>query len=306
MRIRYSEVTPRQVHHNRRTFLSAVVGGLTASTLRYSFANTRLPGIVKTSYNAGGEKVTPYEIVTAYNNFYEFGTGKDEPAKKSTHLQVSPWSIRLEGEVIQPKTLDVDAIMKLAPLEERIYRHRCVEGWSIVVPWIGFSLSTLLKEVQPTSKTKYVSFESFYDKRQMLSPFAAGIQFPYLEGLRLDEAMHPLALLCVGRYGETLPNQNGAPLRLVLPWKYGFKSIKSIVRIRFAEKEPRTTWNLAWPEAYGFYSNVNPKRDHPSHSQKWEDRLGERIFQQRRSTLLFNGYEEVAGLYAGMDLRRYY
>ncbi len=208
--------------------------------------------------------------------------------------------------MVQPKTLDFDAIMKLAPLEERIYRHRCVEGWSIVVPWIGFSLSTLLKQVEPTGKARYVAFETFYDRKRMLSSAAAGIQFPYLEGLSLDEAMHPLALLYVGLYGETLPNQNGAPLRLVLPWKYGFKSIKSIVRIRFVEKEPRTTWKLAWPEAYGFYSNVNPKRDRPNHSQRWEARLGERILEQRRSTLLFNGYDEVAGLYAGMDLRRYY
>ncbi|HLI83316.1 MAG TPA: protein-methionine-sulfoxide reductase catalytic subunit MsrP [Bryobacteraceae bacterium] len=306
MRLRYSEVTPRRVYHSRRRFFSTVVGGVTAATLRDGFASTRLSGVVKTSYDAGGERVTSPEIVTTYNNFYEFGTGKDEPAKRSGHFQTSPWMVRLEGEVIEPKTLDIDAIMRLAPLEERIYRHRCVEGWSIVVPWIGFSLSALLKQVQPTGKARYVAFESVYDKKQMISTFAAGIQFPYVEGLRLDEAMHPLALLGVGLYGETLPNQNGAPLRLVLPWKYGFKSIKSIVRIRFVEKEPRTTWNIAWPQAYGFYSNVNPKRDHPSHSQKWEYRLGESVLQQRRATLPFNGYEEVAGLYAGMDLRRYY
>ena len=262
---------------------------------------------MKSGYNVGNEKVTPYNFVTSYNNFYEFGTGKDEPAKHAKDFRTMPWTITLEGEVAAPKTLDLDAILKLAPLEERIYRHRCVEGWSIVVPWVGFSLSALLKQVEPTGRAKFVAFESFYDRKQMISPREAGIPFPYLEGLRLDEATHPLALLAVGLYGETLANQNGAPLRLVLPWKYGFKSIKSIVKIRFTEKQSKTTWQSTWPEAYGFYSNVNPNRDHPSHSQKHEFRLGEGLFEQRRNTILFNGYgDQVASLYAGTDLRKNY
>ncbi len=203
----------------------------------------------------------------------------------------------------KPKTYDMDAIMKLAPLEERIYRHRCVEGWSIVVPWIGFSLSHLIKLAEPTSKAKFVAFQSFYDSKTMLSSSQAGIRFPYVEGLRMDEAMYPLALLCVGLYGEILPNQDGAPVRLVVPWKYGFKSIKSIVKIKFQEQEPPSTWNIATPEEYGFYSNVNPEVDHPRWSQAKELRLGE-LF--KRPTLMFNGYKEVASLYSGMDLRRYY
>ena len=209
----------------------------------------------------------------------------------------------------QPKTLDLDQILKLAPLEERIYRHRCVEAWSIVVPWIGFPLSALLKQVQPTGKAKFVAFESFYDPKQMLSSRKAGIQFPYVEGLRLDEAMHPLALLTVGMYGETLLNQNGAPLRLVVPWKYGFKSIKSIVRIRFLEQQPPTTWNLSWPAAYGFYSNVNPNHEHPRWDQKEEQRLGEgTVFSPKIvKTQMFNGYgDQVVKLYEGLDLNRNY
>ena len=206
----------------------------------------------------------------------------------------------------KPKTLDLDAIMKLAPLEERIYRHRCVEGWSFVIPWVGFPLSALLKQVELTSKAKYVAFQSFYDPKQMLSSREAHIQFPYVEGLRLDEAMHPLALLSVGVYGEVLPPQNGAPLRITLPWKYGFKSIKSIVKIRLVEKQPPTTWNLEWPEAYGFYSNVNPEVDHPTHSQAMEERLGIGRFGERIKTRKFNGYDQVASLYAGMDLHKNY
>ena len=301
----YSQVTPKEVYLNRRRFLTGALA--LAALSKPSLANTKLSGVVKSSYNVGNEKVTPYNFVTGYNNFYEFGTGKDEPAKNAKDFRTSPWAVTLEGEVTAPKTLDLDAVMKLAPLEERIYRHRCVEGWSIVVPWIGFSLSALLKQVEPTGKAKFVAFESVYDKTQMISPRAAGIAFPYVEGLRLDEAMNPLALLAVGLYGETLPNQNGAPLRLVLPWKYGFKSIKSVVRIRFTEQQPKTTWQTTWAEAYGFYSNVNPKHDHPSHSQSYEFRLGEGLFEQKRKTVLFNGYgDQVASLYAGMDLRKNY
>ncbi len=301
----YSQVTPRHIYFSRRRFLAgaAALGAVCKSSL----ASTKLNGVVQSRYNAGGEKVTPYKVVSGYNNFYEFGTGKDEPAKNAANFRTTPWTVTLEGEVATPRTLDLDAILKLASLEERVYRHRCVEGWSIVVPWIGFSLSALLKQVEPTGKAKFVAFESFYDPKQMISPRAAGIGFPYVEGLRLDEAMHPLALLGVGLYGETLPNQCGAPLRLVLPWKYGFKSIKSIVKIRFTETQPETTWQTEWPEAYGFYSNVNPKRDHPGHTQKYEFRLGEGLFEQKRPTILFNGYaSQVAGLYTGMDLLKNY
>jgi sulfoxide reductase catalytic subunit YedY len=309
MSLRYSDITPKHIYLSRRRFLGAAGSGLSAMALgSLAYAGVKLSNVTKSAYNVGAEAISPYKTVTEYNNFYEFGTGKDEPVKNAKNFKTTPWSITIGGEVAQPKTLDLDAVMKLAPLEERVYRHRCVEGWSIVVPWVGFSLSALLKQVQPTGKAKYVAFESFYDPKQMISPRSAGIRFPYLEGLRLDEAMHPLALLSVGVYGETLPPQCGAPLRLVLPWKYGFKSIKSIVKITFVEKQPITTWNREWSEAYGFYSNVNPKKDHPGHSQATEDRLGEGRFGfgTKRKTLLFNGYDEVAGLYTGMDLNRNY
>jgi sulfoxide reductase catalytic subunit YedY len=299
----YSQVTPKEVYLNRRRFLAAALAmPISARAASLTAA--------KTGFNASGEKITPQRIVTSYNNFYEFGTGKDEPAQNAPQWKPnSPWTVRIEGEVAQPKTLDVDQILKLAPIEERIYRHRCVEGWSIVVPWIGFSLSTLLNQVKPTGKAKFVAFESFYDPKLMLSPRKAGIQFPYVEGLRLDEAMHPLALLTVGMYGETLLNQNGAPLRLVIPWKYGFKSIKSIVRIRLLEKQPPTTWSTSWPAAYGFYSNVNPDHEHPRFSQKEEERLGEGTLLNPKvvKTQMFNGYgDQVAKLYQGMNLDRLY
>jgi sulfoxide reductase catalytic subunit YedY len=301
--MRYSQVTPKEMYLNRRRFLAAALAVPIPAVAAQLAAS-------KTAFNAGSEKITPQKIATTYNNYYEFGTGKDEPAKNAPKWQpASPWTVRIEGEVAQPRTLDVDQILKLAPLEERIYRHRCVEAWSIVVPWIGFPLSALLKQVQPTGKAKYVAFETFYDPAQMLSPRKAGIQFPYIEGLRLDEAMHPLTLLTVGMYGETLLNQNGAPLRLVIPWKYGFKSIKSIVRIRFMEKEPPTTWSTSWPAAYGFYSNVNPNREHPRFSQKEEQRLGEGgVFSAKViKTQMFNGYgDQVSKLYAGMNLIRSY
>ena len=306
MLLPYSTVTPRGVYLNRRTFLGAA-SAFAALARPFTAAGAKLDGIRKTDYNVGNEALTSHDIVTGYNNFYEFGTGKEQPAVLARSFRASPWSVQLEGEVGRPKTLDLDAVMKLAPLEERIYRHRCVEGWSIVVPWIGFPLSALLNQVERTGKARYVAFESYYDPKQMWSPRQAGIPFPYIEGLRLDEAMHPLALLSVGLYGETLPNQNGAPLRLVLPWKYGFKSIKSIVKIRFVEKQPRTTWAENWPQAYGFYSNVNPVKDHPNHSQSNELRLGQGLFGSRRNTQVFNGYaNQVAGLYSGMDLMKYY
>ncbi len=308
MNLRYSDVTPKHMYLNRRRFLGAGAATLGALAAPFSArATTKLDGVRKSAYDAGKEAVTNEKFVTSYNNFYEFGTGKDEPFKNAPKWQLPrPWTVRIEGEAAKPKTFDLDAIMKLAPLEERIYRHRCVEGWSIVVPWIGFPLSALLKQVEPNAKAKFVAFESLYDSRQMISPRAAGIKFPYVEGLRMDEAMHPLALLTVGLYGETLPNQNGAPLRLVLPWKYGFKSIKSIVKVTLTEKEPVTTWAREWPEAYGFYSNVNPKRDHPRFSQAEEHRLGSGRLNDLQKTLMFNGYDQVAGLYTGMDLIRNY
>jgi len=302
MKLRWSHVTPKRDYLNRRRFLAAAAAVL-AGSRRAAAAKLNA---AKTSYRLANEKLTPYSIVTGYNNFYEFGTDKEQPVRLARDFRTSSWTIRLEGDVAKPKTLDLDTVLKLAPLEERIYRHRCVEGWSIVVPWIGFPLSALLKQAEPTGKAKYVALESFYDPKQMWPPAWAGIPFPYVEGLRLDEAMHPLTLLAVGLYGETLPNQNGAPLRLVVPWKYGFKGIKSIVRIQLVEKEPATTWSRKRPEAYGFYSNVNPRRDHPGHSQRTELRLGEGWLGTRIETQPFNGYGEVASLYSGMDLQRYY
>ncbi|HTB14800.1 MAG TPA: protein-methionine-sulfoxide reductase catalytic subunit MsrP [Bryobacteraceae bacterium] len=299
MNLRYSQVTPKSEYLNRRRFLAGVAF-LPASGI----AGTKLSGVIKSPLSATSETVTPYEVITGYNNYYEFGTGKGDPVKNAQKFQTSPWTLTIEGDVDKPKTLDLDGIMKIAPLEERIYRHRCVERWSIVVPWIGFSLSTLLKQVQPNSKAKYVAFQSYYDPNQMPEGKHAGIQLPYVEGLRMDEAMHPLAMLVVGLYGEVLPNQNGAPLRLAVPWKYGFKSIKSIVKIKLVEKEPPTTWNLSNAREYGFYSNVNPEVDHPRWSQAKERRLPG---IGMRPTLKFNGYEDqVASLYAGMNLKKYY
>lgn len=298
--LRFSDVTPKTTYLNRRRFLAAALAAPLAAQ-----AMTKLAGITPSPFSTK-EEPAPFSAITGYNNYYEFGTGKDEPAKLAKNFRTSPWTVSLEGEVTKPKTLDLDAVMKLAPLEERIYRHRCVEGWSFVVPWIGFPLSALLKQVEPTSKAKYVAFQTFYDPKQMLSSREAHIHFPYIEGLRLDEAMHPLTILTVGVYGETLPPQNGAPFRLTVPWKYGFKGIKSIVKVRFVEKQPPTTWNMEWPEAYGFYCNVNPAVDHPTHSQATEDRLGVGRFGQKIKTQLFNGYGEVASLYKGMDLRKNY
>jgi sulfoxide reductase catalytic subunit YedY len=290
----YSLVTPRNVYLNRRGFLASVAFGGGAA-----IAGTKL-NAVKSPFSTT-EKLTPYQDVSTYNNFYEFGTGKSDPAHNAKNFRTTPWTVAIEGAVSTPQVLDLDRLLKIAPLEERIYRHRCVEAWSIVVPWIGFPLSALIKAVNPLSSAKYVAFQSLYDPKQMPEGRFAGIPLPYVEGLRIDEAMHPLALLCVGLYGEILPNQNGAPIRLVVPWKYGFKSIKSIVKIRFVEKAPPTTWNLASPHEYGFYSNVNPEVDHPRWSQAKERRLGEFL---KRPTLKFNGYaDQVAGLYAGMNLQ---
>ena len=310
----YADVTPKSVYLDRRKFLRAMgIAGATAVAGRSLFelalpahtayAGTKLTGLGKSPFSTS-EKQNSYDDVTHYNNFYEFGTEKGDPAKNSKNFNTSNWTVSVEGEVKKPRKFTMDEILKIAPLEERIYRHRCVEAWSIVVPWIGFSLSNLINLVEPTPKAQFVAFQSYYDSSQMPQGRWAGIEFPYVEGLRLDEAMNPLALLCVGMYGETLPNQDGAPVRTVIPWKYGFKSIKSLVKIKFQSKMPPTTWNLSAPNEYGFYSNVNPNVDHPRWSQAKERRLGE-IF--KRQTLMFNGYsDQVASLYNGMDLKKNY
>ena len=295
--LRYSDVTPKSIYLNRRRFLASSL----ALAPAMAWAGTKLPAAAKSKYSTT-EKLTPYQDVTTYNNFYEFGTQKDQPAVLARNFRTRPWTVTIEGEVTEPLTLDLDAVLKAAPLEERIYRMRCVEGWSMVIPWIGFPLSALLQQVQPTAKAKFVAFQSYLDSKQMPESRYAGVPLPYVEGLRLDEAMHPLTILSVGLYGETLPNQNGAPLRLVVPWKYGFKGIKSIVKIRLVSRMPPTTWNIANPSEYGFYSNVNPKVDHPRWSQARERRIGEFF---KRETLMFNGYgDQVASLYNGMGLRR--
>ena len=252
------------------------------------------------------DKPTVYTDATTYNNYYEFGTDKSDPARNASSLQVRPWTVSVEGAVKKPGTFGIDDLLKLSPMEERIYRLRCVEGWSMVIPWVGYSLSELIKRVEPTGNAKFVEFVTLADPKQM--PFVGSnvLDWPYVEGLRLDEAMHPLTLLAFGMYGEVLPKQNGAPLRLVVPWKYGFKSAKSLVKIRFLEQQPKTAWNKAAAQEYGFYSNVNPGVDHPRWSQATERRIGEDgLFTKKRPTLMFNGYEaQVAALYAGLDLRK--
>jgi sulfoxide reductase catalytic subunit YedY len=299
---RYSQITPKELYLNRRSFLGAGAAAIgLLATPRPMLAGDKLSGISKSPLSLS-EKPTPFDAITHYNNFYEFGSDKEDPSANSGNFRTSPWTLKVDGEVGKPVTLDYDALFKIAPLEERIYRMRCVERWSMIIPWVGFPLSALLKQVEPTSKAKYVSFESYYDKKQMPRARGTGIDFPYVEGLRLDEAMHPLTLLAVGLYGEKLPNQDGAPIRLVVPWKYGYKGIKSVVSIRLVEKQPPTAWNKASAEEYGFYSNVNPEVDHPRWSQAKERRIGE---FSMRNTLKFNGYgDQVASLYAGMDLRK--
>jgi sulfoxide reductase catalytic subunit YedY len=309
--IRSSEITPKSVYLNRRKFLAgAALAGAAAATgigLRAiispsatAMAGNKINGIQKSPLSTT-ETVTPYKDVTNYNNYYEFSTEKDEPAKLAQKFRTRPWKVKIDGLVDKKQELDVDAIIKMAPPEERIYRHRCVEGWSIVVPWVGFSLSELIKRVNPTSKAKFVEFTTILDKTQMPGQQRNVLEWPYVEGLRMDEAMHPLVLLCFGMYGEDLPNQDGAPIRIIVPWKYGFKSAKAIVRIRFTDKQPLNTWNISAPMEYGFYSNVNPNVDHPRWSQARERRLGE---FSKRPTLMFNGYDQVASLYSGMDLKK--
>ena len=311
-----ADVTPKAVYLDRREFLkdagllgAAAVAGRSllrlASPASSAFAATKLTVASKSPFSTT-EKQNTYDDVSHYNNYYEFGVDKTEPAKHAGTLITTPWTVSVEGEVKMPRKITIDEILKLAPLEERIYRHRCVEAWSIVVPWIGFPLSALLNQVQPTSKAKFVAFESYWDQRRepLARPELAGIDLPYVEGLRMDEAMHPLTILTDGMFGETLPMQDGAPVRLTVPWKYGFKSIKSLVKIKLVGSMPPTTWNMANAHEYGFYSNVNPQVDHPRWSQASERRLGE---FRRRPTLIFNGYgDQVASLYTGMDLKKNY
>ncbi len=310
-----AEVTDKKLYFTRRQFIAgaAALGGaaLVGSRLieaggpapQVVLAGTKLPVAKHTDY-ASGEKQTPYKDIVSYNNFYEFGTDKYSPAEQAKALRTRPWTVAVEGLVKKPKVFDIDSILKMAPLEERVYRHRCVEGWSMVIPWLGFPLGDFLRQVEPMSKAKFVAFTTLYDPKQMPGQNSGVLDWPYVEGLRLDEAMHPLTLLCAGLYGEVLPNQDGAPLRLVVPWKYGFKSIKSIVKIRLVESQPPTAWNKATPNEYGFYSNVNPNVDHPRWSQAKERRIGEFF---KRPTLMFNGYgDQVAQLYSGMDLRKYF
>jgi methionine sulfoxide reductase catalytic subunit len=309
--IRSSEITPKSLYLNRRKFLveAALAGAAVAtgaglrriaSPSTIALAGTKIDGIKKSSFSTT-EPVTPANDVTHYNNYYEFSTDKEGPAKLAQNFRTHPWKVKIDGQVAKKQELDIDTILKMAPPEERIYRHRCVEGWSIVVPWVGFSLSELIKRVNPTSKAKFVQFTTILDMQQMPGQQSHVLDWPYVEGLRMDEAMHPLALLCFGMYGEQLPNQDGAPLRIVIPWKYGFKSAKAIVKISFTEKQPVNTWNISAPSEYGFYSNVNPNVDHPRWSQAKERRLGEFL---KRPTLMFNGYDQVASLYSGMDLKK--
>ena len=293
-----SEITPEGVYLDRRRFLGTAVAGAAAALIPGTTAACERP-------DAGPQdELTPFEDVTTYNNFYEFGAGKDDPAKNARNFRTRPWTIEVGGHVRKPATWQLEDFLQPHTLEDRVYRLRCVEAWSMVIPWRGFELRKLIERVQPTSRAKYVEFTTLLDPEQMPYQKTGLLDWPYIEGLRLDEAMHPLTLLATGLYGKDLPNQNGAPLRLVVPWKYGFKSIKSIVRIRFVEDQPRNTWQVQNAREYGFYSNVNPNVDHPRWSQRTERRIGE--FRRRR-TAMFNGYaEQVAHLYAGMDLTRNY
>lgn len=317
-----SEITAHDMFQQRRRLLALAAAGAAGSALSPWFAREalaaqttahgqKLAATPNVAY-ALTEKPTPYEEATTYNNFYEFGTDKTDPARNAGTLRPRPWQVSVEGLVKRPRVYDLDELTRLAPMEERVYRMRCVEGWSMVIPWVGYSLAQLIRQVEPQGGAKYVQFITLADKKQMPGLGSPVLDWPYSEGLRMDEAMHPLTLLTFGLYGEVLPNQNGAPVRLVVPWKYGFKSAKSIVKIRFVEKEPSTSWNLAAPREYGFYSNVNPDVDHPRWSQATERRIGEErgsgfsaLFAPKRKTLPFNGYaQQVASLYQGMDLRK--
>jgi methionine sulfoxide reductase catalytic subunit len=306
--VRPSEITPQDVYLRRREFIKAAGLAAIAATVPAGGAQAagRFEGARKSAYSTP-EKAATFKEIATYNNYYEFGTDKYSPAQASGKLQTTPWTLTVEGEVRRPKTYGVEELLRF-PLEERIYRLRCVEGWSLVVPWVGFELKDIIDQVQPTGKAKFVEFVTAYQPQNMPGVRLRVLDWPYVEGLRLDEAMHPLSILAVGLYGEVLPNQNGAPVRLVVPWKYGFKSGKSLVRIRFVEKQPQTAWEKAAAHEYGFYSNVNPDVPHPRWSQATEKRLGEGRFLPRViKTEIFNGYgEHVAQLYAGMDLKRFF
>jgi sulfoxide reductase catalytic subunit YedY len=315
-----SDITSREVYEGRRTWLKAAAlsagagAGLWAQ--QQAHAQTAAPGkltaLAATRSSVPGamtlDKPSSYADASTYNNYYEFGTDKAEPAKRAFSLKPRPWTLAIEGEVKKPRVFGLEDLLTLSAQEERIYRLRCVEGWSMVVPWIGYSLSELIKRVEPTGKAKFIQFITLADKQQMPGLSSSVLDWPYAEGLRMDEAMHPLTLLTFGMYGEVLPNQNGAPLRIIVPWKYGFKSGKSIVKIRFLPEQPATSWSKAAPREYGFYANVNPSVAHPRWSQASERRIGEDgLFQRKRPTQMFNGYEaQVGSLYAGMDLSRYY
>ncbi|PRP72150.1 mononuclear molybdenum enzyme YedY [Chromobacterium amazonense] len=294
-----SDITSKSVYFNRRAFMLGAAGLLLSAETLAGLNAKKSP----LSQLAANDKPNSLKDITSYNNFYEFGTDKSDPAQNAGSLKTRPWSVLVDGEVAKPRRFAIEDLLKF-PLEERVYRLRCVEGWSMVIPWVGFPLASLLKQMNPTSRAKYVSFETLQRPSEMPGQRTSVLEWPYREGLRIDEAMHPLTILAVGLYGNVLPNQNGAPIRLVVPWKYGFKSIKSIVRIRLQETMPATSWNLANAHEYGFYSNVNPEVDHPRWSQASERRIGEFF---KRKTLPFNGYaEQVAGLYRGMDLRKNY
>ncbi|ORU91453.1 MAG: mononuclear molybdenum enzyme YedY [Cycloclasticus sp. symbiont of Poecilosclerida sp. N] len=311
-----NEVTPKEDFDNSRSLISVsrrqflaksstimLASGLAPSTL---WAGNKIEKYTKSVYSIK-EKPTPYEYVTTYNNFYEFGTAKGDPAVNAHLLKTKPWSVTIEGEVGKPGVYDLEDILKRQQFEERIYRLRCVEAWSMVVPWIGFPLADLIKQIEPTSKAKYVEFTTLYDPKQMPGQNRRTLKWPYVEGLRMDEAMNPLSLMATGLYGEELPNQNGAPLRLIVPWKYGFKSIKSIVKIRLTEHMPKTSWNESVSHEYGFYANVNPTVPHPRWSQSRERIIGAPLFTPKRDTEMFNGYgEQVASLYEGMNLKRFF
>ncbi len=317
-----SEITPRSGYDwymNRRRFLRGALSGaaVTGAALVGAdrLAEIASPGTaahadsklqtVKSPLSTTGETPTSLEDITHYNNFYEFGVQKDQPAKNAGGLPTRPWIVKVDGKVKKAKTFDIDTLLKLRPLEDRIYRHRCVEAWSMVIPWVGYSLSEFIKQCDPLPSAKYVQFLSYFDRKVEKWSDASTINWPYSEGLRMDEAMHPLTLLTFGLYGDVLPNQNGAPVRIAIPWKYGFKSAKSIVAVRFLDSQPSTTWNEMAPNEYGFYSNVNPNVDHPRWSQKTERRIGQPFYAQRKATLVFNGYgDQVASLYNGMDLKR--
>ena len=315
------EITPEAVYQQRRTVIRHLATGVAGAALatwasRQALAQTARPG--KLAALAGGrsavagaatmEKLTEYKDASTYNNFYEFGTDKSDPAKNAHTLKATPWTVEVEGLIKKPGKYAIEDLIKLSAQEERVYRLRCVEGWSMVIPWVGYSMAELIRKVEPLGSAKYVEFVTLADPKTM--PFVGSrvLEWPYVEGLRMDEAMHPLTLLSFGMYGEVLPNQNGAPVRLVVPWKYGFKSGKSIVKIRFTEKQPATAWNVAAASEYGFYSNVNPNVDHPRWSQATERRIGEDgLLSKKRKTLMFNGYEaQVGQLYAGMDLKKFY